>query len=258
MASSCPRCGAARGTGRYCSSCAYDYWGAAAGYDQTPPSTPEPQQPADTTPAWVRARKEKRQGRSRSNPLAALLLAIATFVVIAWVVSQQGNDSGAASATRTSRPTSTERSVATEHPTPAPPGFDTTNAEARTLLDVVLDAQIDWEAGELTDGQPRWIGQVDGPGRTGVLELIGIPTITKATALVPLSDASYEYGSGEIMGALIAAVGATDATSWVQDQLSTHTVDAAWSVATAISGVDLSLRYEPSLGFVTFVLEPAQ
>ena len=66
MASTCPRCNAARGTGRYCSNCALDFWGDAAGSDsdatnaspqwgpsQVPPPPSGPPAPAAGGGQWT-------------------------------------------------------------------------------------------------------------------------------------------------------------------------------------------------------------
>ena len=70
MASQCPRCGAARGTGRFCSSCAYDYWGAASGAAQQPPLQQEPlgkSQPKPAHPELPGARHPRSLQRSQSS-----------------------------------------------------------------------------------------------------------------------------------------------------------------------------------------------
>ena len=126
MASVCPRCSAARGGGRYCSQCAYDYWGAASGQEQ------EQHQPASTAPSQGPTTKS-------SNRLWLYLgggaLAVVLLAVVISVLGGGTGDPAAAGAssgesresepTRTPgptvRPTTRPTTKPTARPTPAGP-----------------------------------------------------------------------------------------------------------------------------------------
>ncbi len=113
MASSCPRCGAARGAGRYCSSCAFDFWGAAAGREQAPPTQPQPQPSVPTrssTPTWVWI------------AVAVLLGAVLTVAGIAFLGGGGSGVGAAGASTAPPESSATARPTArlTAQPTPLP------------------------------------------------------------------------------------------------------------------------------------------
>jgi hypothetical protein len=109
----CPRCAAPRaGTLRYCASCAYDFWGAAAGQVEPTP-TPPPPAAADTAPDWVQQRHAATPPPVRRDSPAkvGLLVAALSVIGIFWYIGQ-ANEASTPDATATPRPTATPQANA--------------------------------------------------------------------------------------------------------------------------------------------------
>ena len=78
MASLCPRCGASRGTGRYCPHCAFDFWSAA---EELPPSPPASQTMS------VPASPVSRHNRTRNLVIGGVILAVLGVIAYSYVQS---------------------------------------------------------------------------------------------------------------------------------------------------------------------------
>ena len=182
--SACPRCGTPRGSaGRFCSSCAYDFWGAAAGAPQSaqgePSRPPPPSGPTPSAPG----------GRASPSALTTfLLIAIGVGLVAAVGVYflRPGAPNGAGVAASASarpsnaRPTSRSTPRPTAAPTLRPEHVLSQTSEVARLA-VTATAGYAWTDSPLNDGADRWLTDTDNltTDYPCSFELIGDPVVKR-------------------------------------------------------------------------------
>jgi len=134
----CPRCNTPRlGTGRYCPSCAYDYWSAAAGSTQAtplpppPPATappPPPPAPASSrSPGWNAGGAPPQAGtragwwsRQSTGRKAAIIIVAVLILAAIGNAAGKGTDGVAADPSGTARASASPKQTSVPTAVPVP------------------------------------------------------------------------------------------------------------------------------------------